>query len=120
MKRLIVTISLAIAAMSVGLVPLSAQAATCGGVTTSIDYSCGSGNPIIAFATAIIKYVGGLIGLVVVLMIIIGGVQYAISSGDAKAVAAAKSRIINSVIALILYILMFGILQYLIPGGVIK
>jgi hypothetical protein len=79
-----------------------------------------NGGAIVAYATGIIQILGGLIGLVIVLMIIIGGIQYSLSNGDSKAVTSAKMRITNAVIALILYIMMFGIINYLIPGGIIQ
>jgi hypothetical protein len=71
---------------------------------------------IIDYLLGIVRFLGGLIGLVVILMIIIGGIQYMTAGGNPKAVAAAKGRITGAITALVLYLLMFGILHYLIPG----
>jgi hypothetical protein len=68
----------------------------------------------------IIKFLSGAIGLVIVLMIVIGGVQYITSAGDPGAVKAAKGRIVNAIVALILFILMFAILNFIIPGGILS
>lgn len=124
MKRLIAPLMFSLCLLMVG--PASVLAASCTGndvktpVTTSVDYgtncSNGSNGLIINFLLDIVKYLGGLVGLLVVLMIIIGGVQYITAASNPKGIEAAKSRITNAVIALILYILMFGILNYLIPG----
>lgn len=120
MKRLL----LAASAIVFFALPATVSAAC---VQTSITYTTnggnqvcpsGNGNVIITFLIYIIKFLGGLVGLIVVLMIIIGGVQYITSGGNPQAVGAAKKRIVNAIIALVLYIMMFGILEYLIPGGI--
>ena len=56
------------------------------------------------------------VGLVVVLMLIIGGIQYLTSFGDATAIKNAKNRITNAIIALMLFLLMYAILSFLLPG----
>jgi hypothetical protein len=50
--------------------------------------------------------------------IIVGGIQYMTAGDNAQAVGAAKQRIINALIALFAYLLAFGFLQWLVPGGV--
>lgn len=66
-----------------------------------------------------LNFLGAIVGLVVTIAIVFGGIQYASSADDPSKVAAAKSRIINAVIALIAFLFMFGFLQWLIPGGFI-
>ncbi len=60
-----------------------------------------------------------LVGLVVVAMIVLGGIQYSSASGNPQAVAAAKKRITNALIALVAYLFIFAFLQWIIPGGVL-
>ena len=60
----------------------------------------------------------GIVGIVVVMMIIIGGIQYSSAGGDPKKVAGAKSRIYNAIFAFMAFIFMYSFLQWLIPGGV--
>jgi len=74
---------------------------------------------IIKYITDGIKILSAAVGIVVVIMIAVGGVQYSSARDNPQAVAAAKGRIINAILALVAYLFMFSLLQYLIPGGVI-
>ena len=65
----------------------------------------------------ILRLVNQLVGAVIILAIIIAGVQYMISGGDPANVKKAKGRLMNAFTALILYLLMVAILNFLIPGG---
>lgn len=62
----------------------------------------------------------GIVAIVVVMMIIIGGIQYSAAGGDPKKVAGAKSRIYNAIFAFLAFIFIYSFLQWLIPGGVFK
>lgn len=71
------------------------------------------------------KYVNPLInllsmafGLIIVISLIIGGIQYTASTGDPQKVTEAKKRIVNTIIALVAYLFLFAFLQFLIPGGI--
>lgn len=121
-------LTLAAALVFMVATPNSALAASCGTdsdghpIQTSIDYGCTStaGGPIYGFVRAIIKFASGLVGLVVIMMLIIGGIRYITSAGNPKLVAAAKTQIINAVIGLVLFALMLAVLNFLLPGGIIK
>ncbi|MBA3758544.1 hypothetical protein H0X10_02840 [Candidatus Saccharibacteria bacterium] len=63
------------------------------------------------------RVLSGLVGVVVVVMIAYGGIQYSMSKDNPQEAAAAKDRIRNAVIALVFYMFIFAFLQYLIPGG---
>jgi hypothetical protein len=65
----------------------------------------------------LIKLLTALVGVVVVISIIIGGIQYSSSGGDPSKAGAAKERIRNAIIALVAFILLYGTLNFLIPGG---
>lgn len=67
-------------------------------------------NPVISFLAA-------LVGVAVVISIVIGGIQYGSSAGDPQKVSAAKNRIRNAVIALVTFIFLYAMLNFLIPGG---
>jgi hypothetical protein len=71
------------------------------------------------YVNPFIKFLTGLIGVVVTISIIVGGIQYSSAGGDPGKVAAAKKRIYNTLIALVAYIFMFAFLQWLIPGGIV-
>jgi hypothetical protein len=66
-----------------------------------------------------INILSGLVGIVIVTMITVGGIQYSSARDNPQAVAAARGRITNALIALVAYILMYAFLQYLIPGGIL-
>jgi hypothetical protein len=56
-------------------------------------------------------------GLIAVISIIMGGIQYSASGGDAQKVTAAKRRISLTLVAIVSYALLYAFLQFLIPGG---
>ena len=60
----------------------------------------------------------GLSGLVIIIMVIVGGIQYSTSGGNPQAASAAKKKIRNAVIALFALIFTFTFLQWLVPGGI--
>jgi hypothetical protein len=77
------------------------------------------GGAIIAYLKVLLAYLASLVGSVVILMIIIGGVQYITSAGDPAQIKKAKERIVNAVIALVLFLSAFAILSFIIPGGIL-
>jgi hypothetical protein len=56
-------------------------------------------------------------GLIAVISIIFGAIQYSASQGDPQKTAAARSRISNTIIAIFVYMFLYVFLQFLIPGG---
>lgn len=86
-----------------------------GGVKACFDPKT---NPIVKDLNTIVEFLAGLVGVVAVAMIIAGGVQFSASRNNPEAVKAAKSRITNALIALVVFMIMWGFLQWLIPGGV--
>jgi hypothetical protein len=75
------------------------------------------GGPIIFYLKEILWLVNRLVGAIVVLVLVIGGIQYITSAGDPTNVKKAKSRITAAMTALLLYFMMVAILNFLIPGG---
>ncbi|MEX0749018.1 MAG: hypothetical protein WD467_02025 [Candidatus Saccharimonadales bacterium] len=76
-------------------------------------------NPIIVYLGWIIRFLAGGVGLVIALMITVGGVQYITSSGNPEGMAHAKKRITEAFEALLLFIFMAAILNFVIPGGIL-
>lgn len=89
----------------------------CVNVDIGVD-PCGE-DGIMIYLTAIIKFLTAGVGMVVIIMIVVGGIQYTTSGGDPNGVAAAKGRIVNAIIALLLFIFAAAILNFLIPGGLL-
>ena len=110
---------------SILLAPTRVFAEKCGGggraVTIAVKIGCrGEGNPIWDMLGAITRFLSAGVGVVVVLMIVISGIQYVTSGGNPEATQAAKKRLSNAVIALLLFIFMFAILNFLVPGGLLR
>jgi hypothetical protein len=91
------------------------------GIGISIDIGCkGQGNPIADMAFAFIRVLSAGVGLVVVGSIVVGGIQYSASRGDPQATAQAINRIRSSLYALLIYIFGFALLNYIIPGAILR
>jgi hypothetical protein len=69
------------------------------------------------YINPLIQLLAALVGVAVVASIIIGGIQYSSSSGDPQRTSAAKARIRNAIIALVTFIFLYALLNFLVPGG---
>lgn len=54
------------------------------------------------------------LGIISVIMLIVGGVKYALSAGDAKAVTDAKNTILYALIGLVIAILAYSIVSFVL------
>jgi hypothetical protein len=96
-------------------------------VKVSIDFGCqGSSchsssangcNAILDATFAIIRALSVGVGVVIVASMVWAGVQYTMARADPGAVNQAKERILNNLIALLIYIFAYAILNYVIPKG---
>jgi hypothetical protein len=77
--------------------------------------NCGITAYILLFTNAL----SAIVGIVIVIMIVVGGIQYSAAQDNPQAVQAARTRIINALIGLVLYLFMFAFLQYIVPGGIL-
>jgi hypothetical protein len=75
-------------------------------------------NPIFFYLRWFLIFLGGGVGLAVVGGIVAGSYMYITARGNASQTQKGQMTILNSVIGLILFIFMYAILQFLIPGGV--
>lgn len=55
-----------------------------------------------------------LVGIIAVIMLIIGGIRYAVSGGDDSAVKAAKNTILYAIVGLIVAFLAFAIVNFVV------
>jgi cytochrome bd-type quinol oxidase subunit 2 len=78
-------------------------------------HNCG----IVAYLVTFINVLSAIVGVVIVIMITIGGIQYSAARDNPQAAAAAKGKITNAILALILYLFTFAFLQWIVPGGVL-
>lgn len=103
---------------------------TCGGVDTAFDFNCpdnideDSGelenNPIYALLLTGINILAGGVGVAVVAFIIWGSILYASADGKSDQVQKGVSYIVNAIIGLVLFIAMYAIINFLVPGGILN
>lgn len=86
--------------------------------TTSDDCSTDDKCGIITYIGVITNALSAIVGVVIIAMIIIGGIQYSAAGADPNKVQAAKKKIYNALLALLLFIFGFAIVQWLVPGGI--
>jgi cytochrome bd-type quinol oxidase subunit 2 len=92
--------------------------AVCKNPTQAGLKSCLSDNKLVGDLNDIVNFLSALVGVVVIAVIIMGGIQYSMAGPSSEAVNKAKTRIINGLIALVAFILIYSFLQWIIPGGV--
>ena len=104
--------------MSWLLTKFAAVEMVAGRVLADVETSILPGNweieDILKFVLSLLVY--GL-GAAAVLGVIIAGIQYMTARDDVAQVAKAKKRLIEIVIGLVAWALMFTVLNWLIPGG---
>lgn len=114
----------ALAAAPLLLFPVIAQGATScvklgAPILAGKDQVCnvGEGGAIVEYLKMVLQFLSAGVGIVVVLMLVIAGVQYITAVGDPGNIKKAKERIVNAITALLLFIFGYAILNFLIPGG---
>jgi len=106
-------------------VALEAGQSCCGGVVTSIIHCDQPGGEtdditqsgIWGILLLAINILTAGIGVAAVGGIVYGSILYTSAGGDAAGVKKAKEIIVNVVIGLVAYVLMYSFLNYIIPGG---
>lgn len=86
----------------------------CADVASLTPANCG----IVKWLLIFINALAALVGIVVIGMIIIGGIQYSSAGDDPNKVQEAKKKITNALLALLTFIFMYAFLQWVVPGGV--
>jgi hypothetical protein len=104
--------------MAAGLIlaPMPALAAS---PPTAPEINCkeSSCDLVATYIQPIIDLLAGIVGIIVVISLILGGIEYSTSEGDPQKSAKAKRRISNTLFALIAFFFLYAFLQFLIPGG---
>lgn len=83
---------------------------------TSAGSGSGQGSDLMTILQLIINVALGVIGFVAVVMIIMGGIQYTTSSGDAAKVTKAKNTILYGVVGLVIALLAFAIVNFILSN----
>lgn len=91
------------------------------GVHTTINIGCrGKGNAVTDMVFAIIRFLTTGVGLILVGSTIFAGIQYSSSRGDPQATAGAINRLRANAWALLLFLFGYAILNYIVPGALLK
>lgn len=69
------------------------------------------------YINPIVDFLAAIVGIVVVISIVLGGIQYSASADNPQASAAAKKRIGNALLAAVAFLFLYGFLEFIIPGG---
>lgn len=106
-----VVVSLAIVPESVSALTLQegAEAARCDGCPENLFGDAG----VFKQVTNTILYI---VGIIAVIMLIIGGIKYVVSGGDAKKVTDAKNTVLYAIIGLVIAFLAFAIVNFVISA----
>jgi len=75
---------------------------------------------IVRYLIKFIDALSAIVGIVIVIMIAIAGIQYSAARDNPQAVVAARAKIFNAILALVVFIFSFAFLQYIVPGGIFK
>lgn len=88
------------------------------GCANKTKKDCLENNPIVKYLNIIVDVLAAGVGVVVVGVIILGGIQYSLAGDNPSALTAARQRMMNGLIALLVYAFIFSFLQWIVPGGV--
>lgn len=88
-------------------------------VSCTSPQDCVNNNPLIWWLIIIVNVMSAAVGVIVIIMIVLGGIQYSAAGGNPNATAAAKKRILNAILALVAYFMLFMAFQWLVPGGIL-
>lgn len=104
--------------------PAVSFAATCGkdgegkSINTAIDYGCsGTGDPVSQIVLVAVNFLAIGVGIAVVGGIVFGALRYTSANGNATQAQQGVTYIVNSVLGLLLFIFMYAIINFLVPGG---
>ena len=78
----------------------------------------GDGSGVYKLLNIVVNVLTMGVGVLGVLGITIAGIQYATSGGNEQQMAKAKKRILEVVLGLVVFGVMWAVLQFIIPGGV--
>ena len=90
---------------------------SCGVPTTLIKCSGSGDNEIVKAFVEIFNFASIGVGILVVAGIIFGGLRYATANGNSSQASQGMTYIVNSIIGLLVFIFMFAIVNWLVPGG---
>jgi hypothetical protein len=106
---------------AVALVPSPAHAASCTDpvacIQQGVDKTGGkNATPVETRIKTIVNMILYILGAIAVIMIVIGGVRYTTSGGDAGGVSGAKNTILYAVVGLVIAIMAYAIVNFVLDS----
>jgi len=123
MKRVLPLTLASVAAIGVGVLGVVAQAAAIGTISDGANSARGAQQPVDLFGNSgvfseISSVLLFIVGAIAVIMIVIGGLRYVVSGGDASQVQAAKNTILYALVGIIIAILAYAAVNFVINSFV--
>jgi hypothetical protein len=84
---------------------------------SSSKYCSKPHNAVVDLLFAIIRFITDGVGLIIIASLVYAGIQYTLSRGNPQELAKANKRIQSTVMALVLFIFAYALLNYVIPNG---
>jgi hypothetical protein len=117
-KRFILLLALVLGVVAVPTAPVGAinvfDGKACTDATQDSKVCKGKNETISPLVSSIVNVLLFAIGIISVIMIIVGGLRYVTSNGDASQVTAAKNTILYAVIGLVVALLAFAIVNFVV------
>ena len=107
---LVAPVSPALAVCDVNATPSLAGGADCAQPTGATGKLFGDGS----IFTTVVNILLFVIGIVAVIMLILGGIRYTVSGGEAKAVESAKNTILYAIIGIVVAFLAYAVVNWVI------
>jgi hypothetical protein len=120
LSAIILMMSLALPASVLAANPCNDTTNATGQVSPAQVSRCVQSTPIWHDVNLIVNFLSAGVGIVVTGVILVGGIQYIAAGDNPNALTAARQRITNGLIALFVFLFIYGFLQWLIPGGIFK
>ena len=90
-----------------------------GAKVNEVDTGGSGGEDLVESITTILNAIIGVLGLVCVVVIIVGGINYMTSAGDTEKVKKGRNTILYGLIGLVICVLAFAIVNFVI-GNILK
>lgn len=119
-KQSKIALSLMTVMLMLGAIVTTPVMADCGGAKTSV-LNCEEGqNGIYWVLNLVLEIMSFGVVVLAVVGLVVAGIQYITAKDSADQVKKAKDRIFQIVVGLVIYALMWSLLEWLIPGGIIN
>ena len=108
---------------STSSVPSSSSNAT--GIADAVEADCTADSlnadncQIISYIVVVINVLSAIAGMAIIASVMIAGYQYMTARDNSGQIMKAKLRIVWALVALALFIFMYSLLNFLVPGGVL-